>query len=278
MRVTIYTEPPEQRPCPPLPLDGPLLLEWNPCYLSTSVCLSGSPFSDSTPLSTVMSPSGSFSPSPALSDGTAGLKFDQHPCFDTASPGLFQVSDASRQIRALVSYSWCLLYYISGNALMVTLQRGDLHLFGYSPGSDGIVTSPSSFICAAFGVLRGFWPIAMIPNSRGYSFVRLTAGALRGVWPTVIVLRGYLFISLWGYLFIRLTSGALQGIWPTVITLWAYFLNVIVMKYLFNCFALGVLQGVWLTVEAHQGRSFLICVVFMCSERLLAFPPSSNMD
>ncbi|KAJ7245592.1 hypothetical protein C8J57DRAFT_1362469 [Mycena rebaudengoi] len=275
MRVTIYTEiePPEQRPCPPLPLDGPLLLEWNPCYLSTSVCLSGSLFSDSTPLSTVMSPSGSFSPSPTLSDGTAGLKFDQHPCFvdsdlarpppslaimsneDTASPRLFQVSDASRQICALVSYLWCLLYYISGNALMVTLQRSDLHLFGYSPGSDGIVTSPSSFICATFGVLRGFWPIAMILNSRGYSFVRLTAGALRGVWPTVIVLRGYLFI--------RLTSGALRGVWPTVITLRAYLLNVIVMKYLFNRFALDVLQGVWLTVEAHRGRSFLICAWYL---------------
>ncbi|KAJ7678211.1 hypothetical protein DFH06DRAFT_1465958, partial [Mycena polygramma] len=38
MRVTIYTEnePPEHRPCPPLPLDGPILLEFVPSPISMS--------------------------------------------------------------------------------------------------------------------------------------------------------------------------------------------------------------------------------------------------
>ncbi|KAJ7242044.1 hypothetical protein C8J57DRAFT_1526444 [Mycena rebaudengoi] len=64
MVVTIHTEiePPEHRPCPPLPLDGPLLLEYDPnCmslesqHASGSVALSSAQF-PSLPVSAVCLP------------------------------------------------------------------------------------------------------------------------------------------------------------------------------------------------------------------------------
>ncbi|KAJ7277086.1 hypothetical protein C8J57DRAFT_1713600, partial [Mycena rebaudengoi] len=188
MLTTIHTEiePLEYRPCPPLPLDGPLLLKYD-CpsvefqHINGSMSLSS--LSPSLSASGVCSLLSDLPVSP-LSTSSCDLMSSEH--LESGSTSItaatmvdffpFHRLDTSPQTASPQPQTSNVAAYLSVLLdILCAAQTVILCLFGYA---DGISTSRFPLICSTVGALLGVWPTVMA--LRGFYVLCATSGALRG--------------------------------------------------------------------------------------------------
>ncbi|KAJ7225188.1 hypothetical protein C8J57DRAFT_1731150, partial [Mycena rebaudengoi] len=241
MLVTIHTEiePPEPHPCPPLPPDGSLLLEFNSGCLSASLQPSSVPAMLCQPFSLLplspciccRLPASSAAPSNNSASFDPAWPLLPSPAEDTvAVPDNHCDHSVRLSTGSMTSYLSVFVYQILGAVQMVTLLPHRIHSFGeqfFSPQQCCVLLITAGYRVGLHGIFQSHSSL----TSHNHQDMMVTCWGFR---PIVDTLQGCLHSIL----------GALRGFWPV---------------YYIICLPLSALWGVWLAVDALLGYYRVLC-------------------